>query len=558
VIEDYIKCYLIDTFEKVDEIKSKSYNKDMAQGIEIKGKNSPSQSEILSPEAIDFLAALERTFRQERSNLISLRHSNQKMIDSGIYPGILPESQKIRQDLTWSCAPIPADLTRRLVEITGPTDKKMVINALNSGADVFMADFEDANSPTWPNLIEGQANLKQAIRRTLSFENKEGKRYALNKEVAVLFCRPRGWHLNEKHLWVDGKPMSASLFDFGLYFFHNAQELIKRGSAPYFYLPKLENHLEARLWNQIFNWAQDTLKIPRGTVRATVLIETILAAFEMEEILYELKEHSAGLNAGRWDYIFSIIKKFSRFKIDFPDRSQLTMNVPFMTAYANLVVRTCHKRNIHAIGGMSAFIPNRHDPKVNKIAFAKVFEDKEREVKQGFDGTWVAHPDLIPLAKEPFQKRVQLRDNQIAFPLPPLTITPKELLNFNVPDGKITEKGVRDNLNVGLWYLAAWLSGVGAAAIHNLMEDAATAEISRSQLWQWHHSPRSFIENVGRLDKKLLEKWAEEEFKSVQKDPNFAPQFQKHLPKAKELLLRLVEEENFPEFLTPIAYEYLE
>ncbi|MCB1113229.1 MAG: malate synthase A [Chlamydiia bacterium] len=529
----------------------------MAEGIEIKGKTTPSQSEILSDEALTFLGTLERAFRDSRKQILTQRHQNQRMIDSGVYPSILPDSDNIRKDLSWSCAPIPQDLKKRWVEITGPTDKKMVINALNSGANVFMADFEDANSPTWENMVEGQANLKAAVRRTLSFENENGKKYELNKELAVLFCRPRGWHLNEKHVLVDGKPMSGSLFDFGLYFFHNAKELIKRKSGPYFYLPKLENHLEARLWNEVFILAQDTLGIPQGTIRATVLIETILAAFEMEEILWELKEHSAGLNAGRWDYIFSIIKKFHSFKLVLPDRGEITMGVPFMKAYANLVVRTCHKRNIHAMGGMSAFIPNRKDPKINKIAFAKVFEDKEREVKQGFDGTWVAHPDLIKLAREPFEKRIQLRDNQIKFPLPNITIRAKDILNFKIPGAKITEAGVRENINVPLRYIAAWLAGVGAVAINNLMEDAATAEISRSQLWQWYHTPRAHIENVGNL-KDVFEKWVEEEFQAIQKDGSFPEFFKKHLKEAKTLLVRLVQEENFPEFLTTIAYENLE
>jgi malate synthase len=513
------------------------------------------ENKVLTPEARAFLDLLHRKFGKNRLELLKRRHDRQLLIDSGEYPKILPDSYAMRSDLSWSIAPIPKDLEKRWVEITGPTDKKMVINALNSGADVFMADFEDANSPTWENIIEGQANLTLAVDKKISYTSSDGKKYQLNEKVAVLFCRPRGWHLIEKHYLVDNEPISASLFDFGLYFFHNAKKLISQGSGPYFYLPKLESHLEARLWNDIFLFAEDALKIPRGTIRATVLIETILAVFEMEEILWELKEHSAGLNAGRWDYIFSIIKKFRKFPIVFPDRNLITMSVPFLRTYADLLVRTCHKRKIHAIGGMSAFIPSRKDPNVNKTAFAQVFEDKQREVSQGFDGTWVAHPDLVQLAQEPFQKRTQLRLNQIRFPLPKIRITPEHLLSFRIDNGRITEQGIRNNIHVALHYLAAWFSGTGAVAIHHLMEDTATAEIARSELWQWLHRPEAVVENLGRLKKEEMQTYFKLEYGELQK--TLPEAYAQHLSKAKDLLERFVYEENIPEFLTPAAYEKL-
>lgn len=529
----------------------------MLEGIEIKGTPTPSQAKVLTEEAIAFLALLHRTFSKKRNKLLQARRERQQILDSGHYPAILTDTKDIRTDLSWQAAPIPEDLKQRWVEITGPTDKKMVINALNSGADVFMADFEDANSPTWENLIEGQANLMAAVRKKIDFTSPEGKSYALKEKTAVLFCRPRGWHMIEKHFLVDGEPISASLFDFGLYFFHNAKELIKHGSGPYFYLPKLEGHTEAKLWNAVFVLAQDTIDIPVGSIRATVLIETILAVFEMEEILYELKDHSAGLNAGRWDYIFSVIKKLNKFGIIFPDRNQITMGTPFMHAYADLLVRTCHKRGIHAMGGMSAFIPSRKDPQINKIAFAKVFEDKQREVNQGFDGTWVAHPDLVQLARDPFQKRCGFRQNQINFALPSLVITPKEILDFSVNGGHITEQGVRDNINVCLRYMSAWFAGVGAVAINNLMEDAATAEISRSQLWQWVHNDKTYVFPIGPFDKEIFEKFLKEEYQAIQKDTQVPELYVKHLTKAKNLLSRLVHEDYIPEFLTTIAYEQL-
>ena len=445
---------------------------------------APGDPEILSADALAFVALLERELGATRRDLLARRADRQAELDAGVLPDFLPETAHVRAG-DWRVAPPPADLRDRRVEITGPVDRKMMINALNSGARVFMADFEDANSPTWPNCVDGQRNLADAVRRTISLEAGE-KRYRLNDEIATLVVRPRGWHLPERHLLVDGRPVSASLFDFGLAFFHNARELLEAGSGPYFYLPKLENHLEARLWNSVFELAQDELGVPRGTIRATVLIETVLAAFEMEEILYELRDHSAGLNAGRWDYIFSVIKKFARRPgFVLPDRAQVTMTVPFMRAYTDLLVRTCHRRGAHAIGGMAAFIPSRKDPQVNEVALARVREDKERESGDGFDGTWVAHPDLVPIARHVFDGVLGERANQVDRLRDDVTVSAGQLLDFRVPGGDVTESGLAVNVSVGIRYVDAWLQGVGAAAIDNLMEDAATAEISRSQVWQW-------------------------------------------------------------------------
>ena len=392
-------------FEEGDYCVMDNQSSSTLQGIEVNGKLAPGFEEILTADALQFVAKLHREFARKRGELLERRVIRQAEIDGGKMPDFLSETQEIRQDPTWQVAPIPADLQKRHVEITGPVERKMIINALNSGADVFMADFEDANSPTWENVVAGQINLRDAIDRTISFTNPNGKHYQLNEDIATLLVRPRGWHLNEKHVVVDGKPISGSIFDFGLYFYHNAKKLLEKGSGPYFYLPKLESHLEARMWNDVFVLAQDTLGIPRGTIKATVLIEVILAAFEMDEILYELRDHVAGLNAGRWDYIFSVIKKFrNHANFLLPDRGQITMTVPFMRAYAELLVQTCHKRGAHAIGGMAAFIPSRRDPQVNQIALANVREDKERESADGFDGTWVAHPDLVSIAREPFAR----------------------------------------------------------------------------------------------------------------------------------------------------------
>ena len=457
----------------------------MDDGTQIHGPIAPDHETILSPEASAFVADLHRRFNPRRQELLQQREERQAAIDAGAELAFLPETQSVR-DASWQVASAPADLLDRRVEITGPCDRKMVINALNSGAKVFMADLEDASSPTWNNVVDGQKNLYDAVRRTISFQNPDGREYALNAETATLLVRPRGWHLDERHMTVDGEPVSGSLFDFGLYFFHNAQALIDRGSGPYFYLPKLQNHLEARLWNDVFTYAQGALGIPHGSIRATVLVETLPAAFEMDEILYELRDHAAGLNAGRWDYIFSAIKTFRRREGDaLPDRAQVTMTVPFMRAYSQLLVKTCHHRAAHAIGGMAAFIPSRRDPAVNEMAFAKVREDKEREAGDGFDGTWVAHPGLVPVAMEIFDRVLGDRPNQKDRQREDVHVEAAQLTDLTVPGGKITEDGVRANISVALQYLNAWLLGTGAAAINNLMEDAATAEISRTQLWQW-------------------------------------------------------------------------
>ena len=450
--------------------------------LQINAPISPAYAEILTPEAQRFVASLASQFDARRKELLALRQVRQGELDAGHYPDFLTETAEIRTS-EWKVAPIPADLTDRRVEITGPVDRKMVINALNCGANVFMADFEDANSPTWTNNLDGQVNLRDANRRTIEFTSPEGKKYKLNDKIATLLVRPRGWHLDEKHVLLGGKPISGSLFDFGLYFFHNAKQLIANGSGPYFYLPKLESHLEARLWNDVFNFSQDALGVPRGTIRATVLIETILASFEMDEILYELKDHSAGLNCGRWDYIFSFIKKFRNHKeFVLPNRSEVTMTRHFLKSYVELLIQTCHRRNIHAMGGMAAQVPIKNDPVANEEALEKVRLDKLREVKAGHDGTWVAHPGLVPIAKKVFDEGMPT-PNQISIKREPVHITAKDLLTPS--EGTITEAGLRWNIDVGLQYLEAWLRGVGCVPIYNLMEDAATAEICRAQVWQW-------------------------------------------------------------------------
>src|SRR5581483_5477492 len=473
---------------------------DLPAGIELHGERD---DEILSGDALAFVADLQRTFGERRAELLAARGARQERLLAGELPDFLEETRAIRDDPDWRVAEPPPDLRERRVEITGPTDRKMVINALNSGANVFMADFEDANSPTWSNLLEGQRNMIDAIEKTISLDTGE-KSYRLAERTATLLVRPRGWHLPERHVLVDGEPMSGSLFDFGLFMFHSARRALANGTGPYFYLPKLESHREARLWNDVFVHPQDALGIPRGTIRATVLIETILAAFEMEEILYELREHSAGLNAGRWDYIFSVIKKF-RHRDDFvlPDRSAVTMTVPFMRAYTELLVQTCHKRGAFAMGGMAAFIPNRRDPEVTEAALARVREDKAREAGDGFDGTWVAHPDLVETATAEFDAVLGERPNQIDRQRPDVSVTAEQLLSVPDTPGEITEAGIRQNVSVGIQYLAAWLNGTGAAAIDNLMEDVATAEISRSQLWQWVRH--------GRVDRERVQAVADEE-----------------------------------------------
>ena len=450
-------------------------------------------ADVLTPAATEFLVDLQRAFGPARQELLARRAARLERLRGGELPDFLPETAAVREG-AWRIEPFPPEIADRRVEITGPVERKMVINALNSGARVFMADFEDANSPTWENCVAGQRNLTDALERTISLDTGE-KSYRLRDEVAVLFVRPRGWHLVERHFEVDGEPISGSLFDFGLYFLRNHAR-----NGRYFYLPKLESHLEARLWNEVFVWAQERLGVPRGTIKATVLIETILAAFEMDEILYELREHSAGLNAGRWDYIFSVIKKLGhRPEFVLPDRAQVTMAVPFMRSYCELLVKTCHHRGAHAMGGMAAFIPSRRDPEVNAVALERVREDKQREASQGFDGTWVAHPDLVAVAQEAFDAVLGERPNQIDRRRDDVAVTARDLLNVAATPGEITEEGLRNNVSVGIQYLQAWLHGNGAVAIFNLMEDAATAEISRSQIWQWLHHGRITPEQVRRI-----------------------------------------------------------
>lgn len=512
-----------------------------------------SMEQIITDKAKAFLTMLHRRFNARRLELLNNRIERQRKIDSGQYPDFLPETKSIRQDPSWKVASPPPDLQKRYVEITGPTEKKMMINALNSGADLFMADFEDALSPTWHNVIEGQKNLIDAIDGTLSFTSPEKKQYALHDKRAVLVVRPRGWHLEEAHFVVDEVPISASIFDFGLYFFHNAQRLIKKGTGPYFYLPKLESHLEARLWNDIFVAAQEALGIPRGTIRATVLIETILAAFEMEEILFELKEHCSGLNAGRWDYIFSIIKKFQKKKdFIFPDRAQITMTVPFMRAYTDLLIKTCHKRSCHAMGGMAAFVPSRKNVEVNTIAIQKVTEDKVRESKDGFDGTWVAHPDLVPIAREVFTNYLQDRPHQKERLREEVTVTSKELLDFRVPGGTITESALVQDISVSLQYLEAWLRGQGAVALFNLMEDTATCEIARALIWQWIHRDAKLATGQ-KIDIALYKTVAEEELKKIRS----ARTEEGALEHAHKIIDTLVTQEQFEDFLTIRAYSHL-
>jgi malate synthase len=525
--------------------------------VVLKGPNEGRSTEVLTSEALAFVARLQRQFGNRRLELLRQRDERQSRLDAGEAPQFLAETQTIRSS-EWKVAKAPRDLEDRRVEITGPTDRKMLINALNSGARVFMADFEDANSPTWTNLVEGQVNLIDAIEKRIDFTSPEGKEYRLNDKVATLLVRPRGWHLDERHVEVDGKPVSGSLFDFGLYFFHNAQRLLGKGSGPYFYLPKLESHVEARLWNDVFNFAQDDLGIPRGSIRATVLIETILAAFEMEEILYELRDHSSGLNAGRWDYIFSIIKKFrNRSEFVLPDRAQVTMTVPFMRAYTELLVKTCHRRGAHAMGGMAAFIPSRRDPEVNRVALAKVKEDKDREAKDGFDGTWVAHPDLVPTATEAFDKLLGDRPNQLERQRPEVAVTEGQLIDVRVPDGTITENGLRLNVSVGIQYIESWLRGVGAAAINNLMEDVATAEISRSQVWQWiRHSSRLTDGSIVNAD--LVREIADDELAKIHERLGEDGWAKSRFGDARAVFEEVALSSTFPAFLTLAALRHLD
>jgi malate synthase len=520
--------------------------------IEIRAPQVADADQVITPDAIEFLQLLANQFGPRRKALLLQRREVQRCLRDGALPDFLPETRAVREG-SWTVAAAPPDLNNRRVEITGPVERKMMINALNSGAKVFMADFEDALSPPWSNVIAGQLNCSQAVRRTLEYASPEGKRYHLNEQLATLVVRPRGWHLEEKHAILNGEPISASLFDFGLYFFHNARELLNRRSGPYFYLPKLENHLEARLWNEVFEVAQDSLGVPRGTIRATVLIETILAAYEMDEILYELRDHGAGLNAGRWVYLFSIIKNFrDRPEFLLPDRSQLTMTVPFMRAYTELLVKTCHRRGAHAIGGMAAFIPSRRDPEVNRTALARVREDKAREANAGYDGAWVAHPDLVPVVEEVFAGALQKRPNQKTRQRDDVEVTRDQLLDVRVPGGRVTEAGVRGNISVALQYLAAWLGGSGAVAINNLMEDAATAEIARSQLWQWirHRAETESGEPVTVEQCRAMLREESARLSAEGADPA-------RLASAGELLDGLFSAEVFPEFLTLAAYQKL-
>ena len=522
--------------------------------IDIRGEMQPEYDAILTAEAIDFLAALARQFSARRDELIQARAARQAAIDSGALPDFLPETAAIRDDLTWRVAPAPAALQDRRVEITGPTDRKMVINALNCGAKVFMADFEDANAPSWDNMVRGQINLRDAVDRSITFTNPDGRFYQLNEAPATLMVRPRGWHLDESGFLVDGRPIPGGLFDFGLYFFHNARAALDRGAGPYFYLPKLESHLEARLWNDVFVYAQDALGIPQGSIKATVLIETILAVFEAEEILYELREHSAGLNCGRWDYIFSYIKKL-RKHADYllPDRAAVTMTVPFMRDYTLHVIKVCHRRGAHAMGGMAAQIPIRNDPERNQAALDKVRADKLREAKEGHDGTWVAHPGLVQIATEVFDDAMP-GANQVERQREDVNVSAADLLSPS--QGDISEDGVRLNLKVGIQYLEAWLGGNGCVPLYNLMEDAATAEISRAQIWQWLHHNATLSD--GRpLTLALYSKLLEEEMDAIRGEVGSERFDSGRFQLALQLFDEMIRADDFSEFLTLPAYQYL-
>jgi malate synthase len=504
---------------------------------------------ILTRDALAFVTNLERRFGRRRSELLQARVERQERLDAGELPDFLPDTREVRES-GWTIDPVPPALQDRRVEITGPTDRKMVINALNSGARMFMADFEDANSPTWSNMVEGQANLVDAVERTIELEAPD-KTYRLNEEVATLLVRPRGWHLPERHLEVDGEPVSASLFDFALYLFQNGRRLLDRGAGPYLYLPKLESHLEARLWNDVFTYAEEELELPRGSIKATVLIETVLAAFEMDEILWELREHAAGLNAGRWDYMFSMIKKF-RDRPDFvlPDRNSVTMTAPFMRAYTELLVKTCHRRGAHAMGGMAAFIPSRKDPELNEQALAKVQEDKQREAGDGFDGTWVAHPDLVPVALGEFDRVLGERPNQLDRRRDEVSVSAADLLDVASTPGEITEEGLRNDVSVGIQYLSSWLRGSGAVAIFNLMEDAATAEIARSQVWQWVRH--------GRFERDHVRAAIDDELERLRGEFGDEVYEKSRAAEARELFEQVALGDELVEFLTLPAYDYLE
>ena len=518
-------------------------------GMEIKGDIKPGYERVLTADALALVAKLSRAFEARRQELLAVRVARAKRLDAGERPDFLSETAHIRNG-DWKIAPIPKALECRRVEITGPVDRKMVINAFKSGADSYMTDFEDSNTPNWDNQISGQVNMMDAVRRTISLEQ-NGKTYKLNDKIATLVVRPRGWHLDEKHVLVDGKRISGGIFDFALFMFHNAKEQLARGAGPYFYLPKMESHLEARLWNDIFVMTQNELGLPQGTIKATVLIETILAAFEMDEILYELREHSAGLNAGRWDYIFSCIKKF---KLDrefcLADRGKVTMTAPFMRAYALLLLKTCHKRNAPAIGGMAALIPIKNDPEKNEIAMGGVRNDKARDATDGYDGGWVAHPGLVELAMTEFKKVLGDKPNQIGKQRPDIDVKAADLLDFK-PEAPITEAGLRYNINVGIHYLGAWLAGNGCVPIHNLMEDAATAEISRSQVWQWIRSSKGALEDGRKVTAEMVRAMIPEELVKVKETAGNGPTYDR----AAQIFEQMSTSENFAEFLTLPLYE---
>ncbi|MDQ7989475.1 MAG: malate synthase A [Candidatus Dactylopiibacterium sp.] len=523
-------------------------------GVEILAPLQPGFESILTPAALAFVATLHRAFEPRRQELLAARVARQARLDAGEQPDFLPATRAIREG-DWRVAPLPAALERRRTEITGPVERKMIINALNSGADSYMTDFEDSNAPNWNNQIQGQINLFEAVRGTIGYTNDAGKRYALGDKVATLQIRPRGWHLDEKHVRIDGQRVSGGLFDFALVFFHNAKEQVARGAGPFYYLPKLESHLEARLWNDIFCRAQDELGLPRGTIKATVLIETILAAFEMEEILYELREHSAGLNAGRWDYIFSCIKKFRRNpEFCLANRSAITMTVPFMRAYALTLVKTCHKRGAPAIGGMAALIPIKSDPVANEKALAWVRADKARDAADGFDGGWVAHPGLVPIAHEEFVKVLGDAPNQWSRQRPDVSFSAEDLLDFQ-PETPITEAGLRNNINVGIHYLGAWLAGNGCVPIHNLMEDAATAEISRSQVWQWVRSPKGVLDDGHKVDAALVRALIPQELEKVLATVSGQGEATASYVRAAQIFEEMSLAETYPEFLTLPLYE---
>lgn len=517
--------------------------------MRIKGQSSAAVSSVLTSAALDFLVKLHRQFEPRRRELIAARAVRQAQLDAGVKPDFLLETAHIRSG-DWQISPLPHDLLDRRVEITGPVERKMMINALNSGAKSFMADFEDSNTPTWDNQIEGQINVRDAYRREIGFTSPEGKVYALNANIATLLTRPRGWHLLEKHLEIDGEVISGSLFDFGLVVFHNLQYQLSQGSACYFYLPKMESHLEARLWNDVFTWAEQELSAPHGCIKGTVLIETILAAFEMDEILYELREHSAGLNAGRWDYIFSCIKKF-RMDNDFclADRSQITMTVPFMRAYSLLLLKTCHQRAAPAMGGMSAYIPVKSDPVANERAMTQVRADKERDAGDGYDGGWVAHPGLVPVAQAAWDAVLGDTPNQIGKQRPDVMSAASDLLNFQ-PESPITEAGLRGNISVGVQYLASWLAGMGCVPIHNLMEDAATAEISRSQIWQWLRSDKGVLADGRKVTVELFHQWLPEEVAKIEAQGRYSAT----LTEAAKLFDQITTADEFVEFLTLPGY----